>query len=87
MFIDVVDVIVVIPLQTPNLENSFTLMADGKWMCRICCAILGSKTASKLHLQATHLKEKNFACQYCNRRFSIRSNALRHERKCTGENK
>ena len=64
------------------MENNFSVVAGGKWMCRLCCAMLGSKTGAKRHLVSVHLKEKNYACCYCGKSFSVSSNARAHEKKC-----
>ena len=68
---------------TSERSSKITLMEDGRWMCRLCCAILGSKSGVRTHLKSVHLKERNHACQYCGRRFGNSSHARRHEKKCS----
>ena len=68
--------------ETPTVENSFMMMEGGKWMCRLCCAILGSQRSSKLHLNAVYLKERKHFCKFCNNAFTRSSSARAHERKC-----
>ena len=73
-------------LQTDNhsltVENSFTPVDGGKWMCRLCCALLGTKQGMERHLKGVHLKEKKYPCRFCDKRFGYSSHARSHERKC-----
>ena len=67
---------------TPSIENSFEAIDDGKWMCRLCCVILKTKQGMQGHFKTVHLKEKNYPCRFCQKRFGYSSDARKHERKC-----
>ena len=69
-------------LMLQTFESSFTVMDDGRWMCRLCCGFLRDRAAARRHLKTVHLKEKNFACQFCDKRFGQVGNAKIHEKKC-----
>ena len=67
------------------VDDSFTAMDDGRWMCRLCCAILTTKKTARNHVKTIHLKEKNYACQHCAKRFGDFGNARKHEKKCSAK--
>ena len=63
------------------MENSFRLIEDGSWMCRLCHAILRTKIGITTHLKTVHLKEKNYSCRFCGNLFTRSSHARAHERR------
>ena len=65
-----------------TFENSFTVMDDGRWMCRLCCGFLRDKAKAKRHLLTVHLKEKKHACAFCGKRFGQASHVKGHEKTC-----
>ena len=42
--------------------------------------ILGSEQQLKRHMQAIHLKERNFICNHCSKKFTLSGNLGRHIR-------
>lgn len=48
-----------------------------KFKCAICCKLFERKQTLKIHMRV-HTREKPFACNICNRQFSVCSNLKRH---------
>ena len=65
-----------------SVQNSFTATADGQLVCRLCCAILATAPSARRHLTNVHLKQRNFTCQHCSKRFGQKTHAKRHEKTC-----
>ena len=54
----------------------------GKWVCSYCHQLFTAKGTVATHIRVVHMNEKNFACDFCGKKFSKRFNKTQHEKKC-----
>ncbi|XP_016955151.1 gastrula zinc finger protein XlCGF46.1 [Drosophila biarmipes] len=55
------------------------------WSCKDCTKVCNSSTSLKKHVRAIHEKARDYACNYCEKRFATSDTRKYHEMTHTGE--
>lgn len=62
-----------------SISEDQEIIEDKKrYKCGRCKKILNSRAALKRHRSLVHLKERNFLCNFCPKKFGEKSNLMRH---------
>ena len=61
-----------------QLDNHMELHEEKQTECPVCCEFFPSRAAMLLHRASTHTVQKNFSCQYCERKFPQMRNLRYH---------